>query len=441
MTPFRSEKNTNWEGAFRVPARGPLAGPHQAGAGLQRDLSRPRLVPDAARGGRRAGRQGHACSRASEGRRARPQGASRRLQPAPVPRPGKRTEVRAEGVLLLQRRWRAGRRAIRELEVRLLRAARAQGTLRDLGASRSPACALPKMYNLRMDPYERADITSNTYYDWMLRHAFLARARAGAGGAVHVTFKEFPPRQTAVELQRRSDHGTHAEGHLRQVRLTTPCSPTLASGVREVRDRLGARGGPTGLAALADVVLVTHEHLDHNGVGAIGGDPVILRSTAGTPGVAGRRGARRRLRARRRRRHRARAEHAVRLHARRTAGGASRRLRPERAARRSRRWRWAPSTCCSSPSAAGRPSAPSRPPRSPPGSAPRSSCRCTTAPSASTSSSPSTPSRSGAERGVERSSVSRRSSVERTATIGRRPARRRARRDAGRPGRAPGRQA
>jgi L-ascorbate metabolism protein UlaG (beta-lactamase superfamily) len=31
----------------------------------------------------------------------------------------------------------------------------------------------------------------------------------------------------------------------------------------------------------ADLVLVTHEHLDHNGLGAIGGDPAILRSTAG----------------------------------------------------------------------------------------------------------------------------------------------------------------
>jgi L-ascorbate metabolism protein UlaG (beta-lactamase superfamily) len=31
----------------------------------------------------------------------------------------------------------------------------------------------------------------------------------------------------------------------------------------------------------ADLVLVTHEHLDHTGVEAIGGDPVVLRSTAG----------------------------------------------------------------------------------------------------------------------------------------------------------------
>src|SRR4051812_50047554 len=31
----------------------------------------------------------------------------------------------------------------------------------------------------------------------------------------------------------------------------------------------------------ADVLMVTHEHFDHNGVGAIGGDPVVLRSQAG----------------------------------------------------------------------------------------------------------------------------------------------------------------
>jgi L-ascorbate metabolism protein UlaG (beta-lactamase superfamily) len=31
----------------------------------------------------------------------------------------------------------------------------------------------------------------------------------------------------------------------------------------------------------ADLLLVTHEHLDHNGVEAIGGEPVTLRSTAG----------------------------------------------------------------------------------------------------------------------------------------------------------------
>lgn len=48
---------------------------------------------------------------------------------------------------------------------------------------------------------------------------------------------------------------------------------------------LAARGihfdYPAIAGAAADLVLVTHEHLDHNGVEAVGGDPVVLRSTAG----------------------------------------------------------------------------------------------------------------------------------------------------------------
>ena len=32
---------------------------------------------------------------------------------------------------------------------------------------------VPKIFNLRTDPYERADVTSNTYYDWLLDHVFL----------------------------------------------------------------------------------------------------------------------------------------------------------------------------------------------------------------------------------------------------------------------------
>ena len=32
---------------------------------------------------------------------------------------------------------------------------------------------VPKIINLRPDPYERADITSNTYYDWLIDHVYL----------------------------------------------------------------------------------------------------------------------------------------------------------------------------------------------------------------------------------------------------------------------------
>jgi hypothetical protein len=46
-----------------------------------------------------------------------------------------------------------------------------------------------------MDPYERAPITSNTYFDWQIRHAFLGVPTQELVGEFIATFQEFPPRQ------------------------------------------------------------------------------------------------------------------------------------------------------------------------------------------------------------------------------------------------------
>jgi len=56
---------------------------------------------------------------------------------------------------------------------------------------------LPKIFNLRTDPYERADITSNTYYDWLLDHVFLLVPAQVYVGQFLATFREFPQRQKA----------------------------------------------------------------------------------------------------------------------------------------------------------------------------------------------------------------------------------------------------
>jgi len=54
---------------------------------------------------------------------------------------------------------------------------------------------VPLIFNLRRDPYERAYRTSNTYYDWLIdRVYFLVPAQAYVGKFLK-TFKEFPPRQ------------------------------------------------------------------------------------------------------------------------------------------------------------------------------------------------------------------------------------------------------
>jgi len=54
---------------------------------------------------------------------------------------------------------------------------------------------LPLLFNLRRDPYERGQITSNTYYDWFLDRVFLMTPAAAYVGEFLATFEEFPPSQ------------------------------------------------------------------------------------------------------------------------------------------------------------------------------------------------------------------------------------------------------
>jgi arylsulfatase len=59
---------------------------------------------------------------------------------------------------------------------------------------------IPLIFNLRRDPYERANITSNTYYDWMLDHVFFLVPAQTYVGKFLATFKEYPPRQKAASF-------------------------------------------------------------------------------------------------------------------------------------------------------------------------------------------------------------------------------------------------
>jgi arylsulfatase len=56
---------------------------------------------------------------------------------------------------------------------------------------------VPKLFNLRTDPYERADITSNSYYDWLLNHVYLYVPAQAIVGQFLQTFQEFPASQKA----------------------------------------------------------------------------------------------------------------------------------------------------------------------------------------------------------------------------------------------------
>ena len=71
---------------------------------------------------------------------------------------------------------------------------RCQGTLQ-VWAEPFTRLRLPKIFNLRTDPYEFADITSNTYYDWFLHNAYFIYAAQTAAAKFAETFKDFPPVQ------------------------------------------------------------------------------------------------------------------------------------------------------------------------------------------------------------------------------------------------------
>jgi arylsulfatase len=76
---------------------------------------------------------------------------------------------------------------------------RATGTLR-IWSEPFVSLRVPKIFNLRTDLYERADITSNTYYDWLLDHAFQLVPAQDYVGQFLLTFRDYPQRQKAASF-------------------------------------------------------------------------------------------------------------------------------------------------------------------------------------------------------------------------------------------------
>jgi arylsulfatase len=196
MTPFRSEKDTNWEGAFRVPCVVRWTGVIQPGTVCNEIVSHLDWLPTflAAAGepaiaeklkkGYRAGSKTFKVH--LDGYNLLPLLSGREKK---SPRPGfiyfsddgDLTAVRYDNFKLVFMEQRA------------------TGTLR-LWAEPFTRLRLPKIFNLRTDPYERADITSNTYYDWLLDHAFLLVPAQQLVGQFLATLKAFPPRQKAASF-------------------------------------------------------------------------------------------------------------------------------------------------------------------------------------------------------------------------------------------------
>ena len=205
MTPFRSEKNTNWEGAFRDPADGPLARQDRGRLGLQRDRPAPRLAADVPRRRRRARHRREAARRATPPA-TRPSRCTSTATTCCRTSPARPTRARARGSSTSPTTATCSRSASTTGRS-CSWSSGCRGRCRS-GRSRSSPLRVPKLFNLRTDPFERADMTSNTYYDWFIdQRVHRVRGDDCGGRSSSQTFQEFPPRQQRGELHHRPGGG------------------------------------------------------------------------------------------------------------------------------------------------------------------------------------------------------------------------------------------
>jgi arylsulfatase len=196
MTPFRNEKNSNWEGAYRVPAMVRWPGKIKPGQ-ISNDMVAhhdwlPTLVALAG--------DAQVTEKLAKGYQVG----------------GMTYKVHLDGYNQVPYLTGQAQKSPRDSflyinddqQVTGLRydnwkfvfmEQRVEGTLR-IWAEPFVTLRFPKLFNLRTDPYERADVTSNTYYDWVIDHAFTFVPAQAFVAQFLTSFKEYPQRQKAASF-------------------------------------------------------------------------------------------------------------------------------------------------------------------------------------------------------------------------------------------------
>jgi len=190
-TPFRSEKDTNWEGAFRVPMLVKWPGKIKAGTVSNEIVQHHDWFPTfLAMAG-----DPDVMDKLKKGYQAI----------------GRTYKNHIDGYNFLPYLTGKEKKGPRQLFVYLSDDCDVLGLRMDnwkvvfieqrcrgtLGIWGEPFTKLrvPKLFNLRTDPYEYADVTSNTYYEWFIRHCYIMYAATDTAGKWAATFKDFPPIQ------------------------------------------------------------------------------------------------------------------------------------------------------------------------------------------------------------------------------------------------------
>ena len=196
MTPFRSEKNTNWEGAYRVPAMVRWPGRIKPGQVSNEVVAHHDWMPTL-------------LALAGD-----PDVTQKLLKGHNVA--GTTYKVHLDGYNLLPYLIGASAKsprnsfiyvnddqqvtAIRFDNWKLVFLEQRTPGLANIWRDPFTALRAPKLYNLRTDPYERADITSNTYNDWLLDRSYLVVPAQAFVGEFLATFKDYPQRQKAASF-------------------------------------------------------------------------------------------------------------------------------------------------------------------------------------------------------------------------------------------------
>jgi arylsulfatase len=197
MTPFRCEKNTNWEGAVRVPAMVRWPGHIKAGTWSNEIMHHmdwlPTFLAAAGEPDIKAKLKKGGVSAINRNYKVHLDGYNFLPYLTGKDEHGPRKEIfyfSDDGDLT----------ALRYQDWKLIFMEQRVETTFKIWANPYTPLRVPLIFNLRRDPYERSQLTSNTYYDWLIDRAFLlVPAQAYVGGFLS-TFKEFPPRQKAASF-------------------------------------------------------------------------------------------------------------------------------------------------------------------------------------------------------------------------------------------------
>jgi len=192
-SPFRNEKNTGWEGAFRIPSVIRWPGKIQANAVSNNIISHQDWLPTLVA----AAGEPQVKEKLLKGYKAN----------------GKTYKVHLDGYDFLP--YLTGEEAegpreeffyfsddgdllalrYRNWKVHFMVQDQA-GTL-EIWQRKFRDLRLPYLFNLRTDPYEQATITSNTYWDWYIDRAWALYPLNDIVGGFLATFEDYPPRQKA----------------------------------------------------------------------------------------------------------------------------------------------------------------------------------------------------------------------------------------------------